>query len=87
VIIKAEAREFLKTFPDNHLINNPYEILFGHGDCTCTHLLDAVTITTGCIRIGIDVWQIGEIILVEISGISARRRKDRKTAFELLEVV
>jgi hypothetical protein len=31
-----EAVEFFKTFPDNHLINNPYKIFFGHGDYTCT---------------------------------------------------
>ena len=31
-----EAVEFFKTFPDNHLINNPYKILFGQGDYTCT---------------------------------------------------
>ncbi len=24
-----EAVEFFKTFPDNHLVNNPYKILFG----------------------------------------------------------
>jgi hypothetical protein len=31
-----EAKEFFKIFPDNHLINNPYKILFGQGDMTCT---------------------------------------------------
>jgi hypothetical protein len=31
-----EAVEFFKTFPDNHLINNPYKILIGQGDLTCT---------------------------------------------------
>ena len=24
------------TFPDNHLINNPYKIFFGEGDWTCS---------------------------------------------------
>jgi hypothetical protein len=33
---EAEAKEFFKTFPDNHLINNPYKIMFGQGDMTCT---------------------------------------------------
>jgi hypothetical protein len=33
---EAEAREFFKTFPDNHLINDPYKIMFGDGDFTCT---------------------------------------------------
>jgi len=28
--------EFFKTFPDNHLVNNPYKILFANGDCTCS---------------------------------------------------
>jgi hypothetical protein len=31
-----EAVDFFKTFPDNHLINNPYKIFFGQGDYTCT---------------------------------------------------
>ena len=31
-----EAVEFFKTFPDNHLINNPYKIFFGQGNYTCT---------------------------------------------------
>jgi len=31
-----EAVEFFKTFPDNHLANNPYKIFFGQGDYTCT---------------------------------------------------
>jgi len=33
---EKEAKEFFKTFPDNHLVNNPYKILFGQGDMTCT---------------------------------------------------
>jgi len=31
-----EAAEFFRTFPDNHLVNDPYKILFGNGDYTCT---------------------------------------------------
>ena len=31
-----EAVEFFKIFPDNHLVNNPYKILFGQGDYTCS---------------------------------------------------
>ena len=29
-----EAVEFFKTFPDNHLINRPYKILFAEGNHT-----------------------------------------------------
>jgi len=25
-----------KTFPDNHVKNNPYKVLFGQGDWTCS---------------------------------------------------
>jgi len=31
-----EAVEFFKTFPDNHLINRPYKILFADGNHTCS---------------------------------------------------
>lgn len=33
---KAESIEFFKTFPDNHLDNDPYRVLFGQGDWTCS---------------------------------------------------
>ncbi len=33
---KDEAVEFFKTFPDNHLVNNPYKIFFGQDDWTCS---------------------------------------------------
>ena len=32
----VEAVEFFKTFPDNHLINRPYKILFADGNHTCS---------------------------------------------------
>jgi hypothetical protein len=25
-----------KIFPDNHVENDPYKVLFGQGDCTCS---------------------------------------------------
>ena len=33
---KEESIEFFKTFPDNHIDNNPYKVLFGQGDWTCS---------------------------------------------------
>lgn len=33
---QKEAVEFFKTFPDNHIVNNPYKIMFAQGDYTCT---------------------------------------------------
>ena len=41
---------------------------------------------TGCVRLGVDVWQIGEVILFEFTGVSARRAKNAETGFEFLEV-
>jgi len=31
-----EGVEMFKTFPDNHVENNPYKVLFGQGDWTCS---------------------------------------------------
>jgi len=33
---KAESIEFFKTFPDNHIDNDPYKVLFSQGDWTCS---------------------------------------------------
>lgn len=49
---------------------------FGRGEKT----------VTGCVRMGIDVWQIGEVIMLELAGGSAYRAKDEKTGFEFLEI-
>lgn len=39
----------------------------------------------GCIRPGIDVWTIGEFVLIELTGLELTRRRDPATGFELLE--
>jgi predicted DNA-binding protein with PD1-like motif len=49
---------------------------FGRGD----------NVTTGCIRMGIETWQIGEIVMIEIRNVSARRKREERTGFELLEI-
>ena len=35
-IHKREGIEMFKIFPDNHVENNPYKVLFGQGDWTCS---------------------------------------------------
>ncbi len=40
---------------------------------------------TGCVRMGVEVWQIGEVAVIELTGSSARRVKNKTTGFELLE--
>ncbi len=40
---------------------------------------------TGCVRMGVDVWRIGEVIVIELTGAKAKRVKDAATGFEFLE--
>jgi predicted DNA-binding protein with PD1-like motif len=41
--------------------------------------------TCGCIRTGVDTWHILEVILIELTGMTASRRYDAKTGFSLLQ--
>ena len=41
---------------------------------------------TGCVRMGVDVWRIGEVVLLELTGAAARRAKNKETGFEFLEI-
>src|SRR3990170_993935 len=40
---------------------------------------------TGCVRMGVDVWRIGEVVMLELTGAKARRAKNKETGFEFLE--
>jgi len=41
---------------------------------------------TGCIRLGVDVWKIGEVVLFELVKTKISRLKHRETGFEFLEI-
>jgi uncharacterized protein len=41
-------------------------------------------VRAGCIRPGIDIWTIGEFVLIELLGLELTRRRDPATGFELL---
>jgi predicted DNA-binding protein with PD1-like motif len=41
---------------------------------------------TGCVRPGIDIWHIGEVVIYEILGVNAMRLPDEATGFDLLDV-
>jgi predicted DNA-binding protein with PD1-like motif len=41
---------------------------------------------TGCVRMGVDVWRIGEVVMLELLGTAARRAVDKDTGFEFLEI-
>jgi predicted DNA-binding protein with PD1-like motif len=40
---------------------------------------------TGCVRMGVDIWQIGEVVILELAGSTAKRAVNKETGFELLE--
>lgn len=44
------------------------------------------TAVTGCVRMGVDVWQIGEVVILELAGSSAKRANSKDTGFEFLEI-
>ena len=41
---------------------------------------------TGCLRPGVTTWLVGEVIIYEITGASAKRLPDDESGFDLLEV-
>jgi predicted DNA-binding protein with PD1-like motif len=41
---------------------------------------------TGCVRKGVDVWRIGEIVLLELFSPEVCRTLDKETGFEFLEI-
>ena len=41
---------------------------------------------TGCLRPGVATWLVGEVILYEIADVDAKRVRDKKSGFELLEI-
>jgi predicted DNA-binding protein with PD1-like motif len=40
---------------------------------------------TGCMRAGVEIWSIGEVVMFELCS-SAKREKDTRTGFELLKI-
>jgi predicted DNA-binding protein with PD1-like motif len=41
---------------------------------------------TGCVRMGVEVWQIGEVVMLELTCEKAYRVKNKETGFEFLEI-
>ena len=39
---------------------------------------------TGCVRPGVDIWKVGEVVLLELTGTAAQRVRDEATGFTLL---
>ncbi len=80
--------------PMEHVLENPYEIT-GTGtifpdknDNPVLHMHIACgrkkKTKTGCVRRGVKVWHVMEVIIIELIGSNARRIPDPATGFELL---
>lgn len=41
--------------------------------------------SVGCTRAGVDVWLVGEVIILEILGTAGQRQKEPQTGFQLLQ--
>ena len=41
---------------------------------------------TGCVRMGVNVWRIGEVVMLELTGAKTNRVKNEETGFEFLEI-
>jgi predicted DNA-binding protein with PD1-like motif len=42
--------------------------------------------TVGCTRSGVDVWLVGEVIILEILGAGGKRKMDSRSGFKLLQL-
>jgi predicted DNA-binding protein with PD1-like motif len=42
--------------------------------------------TVGCTRAGVEVWLVGEVVILELGQVAAERRRDAQSGLELLEV-
>ena len=42
--------------------------------------------TVGCTRAGVEVWLVGEVVVLEISGAEGQRKKSPQSGFKLLEL-
>ncbi len=84
-----------KIFPMEVILGNVYETV-GVGTIFPNSKDEAVLhmhsifgrgkeVRCGCVRLGVKIWYVAEAIIFELKNSSARRIKDKKTGFELLE--
>jgi uncharacterized protein len=43
--------------------------------------------TVGCTRAGVDVWLVGEVVILEMIGVKAQRQRHPESGLELLEII
>ncbi len=95
LVVGPEDGDERPVSPMVHVLNNVYEIagtgtLFPdeeggpilHMHLACGRKEETVT---GCVRTGVKIWQVGEVILVELTDTEATRKVDPETGFKLLD--
>lgn len=95
LVVGPEEGRSTPVIPMEHILNDVHEIagvgtIFpdkDHKPVLHMHIASGrnESTITGCVRRGVKVWQIMEIILFELIDSSARRIFDDQTGFELLE--
>jgi uncharacterized protein len=40
----------------------------------------------GCVRMGVKIWLIGEVVILELTGSTAKRAKNKESSFEVLDL-
>jgi predicted DNA-binding protein with PD1-like motif len=82
--------------PITRVLDNVHEIA-GVGTLFCDETGDPIlhmhtacgreeSTVTGCIRTGMKVWQVMEVVLIELIDVSAVRAMDNQTGFKLLKL-
>jgi len=97
LVVGPEEGRVLPVIPLKHTLNDVCEIVgvgtifpdkddnpFLHMHIACGRKTNSVT---GCIRRGVKVWHVMEVILTELLDTKARRVLDVETGFELLQPV
>ena len=95
LVVGPEQGRSTPVIPMEHILDDVHEIagvgtIFpdkDHNPILHMHIAsgrDKSTIT-GCVRRGVKVWQVMEVIIFELIDTSARRTFDTQTGFELLE--
>ena len=95
LITGPKERRAKKIEPMEHILDDAYEVtgtgtIFSNSDgepilhlhIACGRKTNTIT---GCIRRGVKVWLILEVIIQELLETTAKRLLDKETGFELLE--
>jgi predicted DNA-binding protein with PD1-like motif len=97
LVVGPEDRDAEPVVPMVETFNNVHEavafgtIFPGEREVPTLHMHAALgrenQTLAGCVRKGIEVWKIAEVIILEIQGTGMKRRVDPRTGFEVLSTV